>query len=201
MSNDEAEVTLTMSEQAARLRTARSGKMSHVTRRMNIVNDLMIGEESLDEVKGNMVKFYKILEEFNTLNSIYVHQCLNEESRKDDDEKWCKPRSAQISAFVANVKKWISQMENPHDPNLNEVTSSAEQMGEPERPAESVDCGNDEHDADTNTDVNVDNTDALSVVSSRSSRASSSLRINAEAERLALIAKAAKLKEKHAIEA
>lgn len=43
-------------------------------------------------------------------------------------------------------------------------------MEEPEPLAESVECGNEEHDADTNTNGNVDNTDALSVVSSRSSR-------------------------------
>ena len=145
MSDDEAEVAvLTMSEQAARLRATRSGKISRVTRRMNIVNNLMIDKESLDEVKGNMIKFYEVFEEFNTSNSTYV-QCLDEESRKDDDEKWCKPRSAEINAFIANVNEWISQIENPQDPSLGEATSSAVQTEEPEPLAESVDCGNDEH--------------------------------------------------------
>ena len=67
MSSEEAEVTApAMGEQAVRLRATRSWIMSHVTRRINIVNDLVIDEESLDEVKGNMVKFYEILEEFTT---------------------------------------------------------------------------------------------------------------------------------------
>ena len=34
-------------EQAARLRAARSGKISHLTRRMNIMNNLMVGNEYL----------------------------------------------------------------------------------------------------------------------------------------------------------
>ena len=99
------------------------------------------------------------------------------------------------------MDKWISQTENPHDPSV--ATYFAAQKEDPERLAGPADCEKGGHGADTNTKASVENSDGLSVsgMSSRASGASSSLRINAEAERLALLVRALKLKEKHAIEA
>ena len=158
-SSEEAEMSPVegIGEQAARLRAARSGKMSHLTPRMNIMNNLIF---------------------------------LDEEARKEDNEAWYKPRRMQIMAFVRRVNNWISQADDAGAPSEGGVASSAV-MQEEEDPAESGNF------------ADVDNTDAQSVsVSNRSnsSTLSSSLRIGAEAERLALVAKASRLKEKHAIE-
>ena len=71
-------------EQAARLRAARSGKISHLTRRMNIMNNLMVGNEYLDEVRGNLIKFDEMLDSFQTLHSNYA-QFLKEEAHKEDN--------------------------------------------------------------------------------------------------------------------
>ncbi|KAK0150692.1 hypothetical protein N1851_008204 [Merluccius polli] len=173
-----------MREQAARLRAARSGKVSHLTRRMNIVNNLLFGRENLDEVKGNMRKFEEVFDDFNRTQHFYA-SLLDEDARKEDDENWWGPRS-----------QWISRIENPTNPILGEVTSSTIQVEEP--PVELIEHDSNELDADINAEI--DNTDAQTVASHRSSTSSTSLRVNAEAERLALITKASKLKEKHAIE-
>ncbi|CAL8360297.1 unnamed protein product [Arctogadus glacialis] len=97
-SSDEAsEMSLVegIGEQAARLRAARSGKMSHLTRRMNIMNNLMVGNEYLEELRGNLTKFEEMLDSFQTLHSNYA-QFLDEEARKEDNEAWYKPRRMQI---------------------------------------------------------------------------------------------------------
>ena len=120
------------------------------------MNGLMIEEGSLDKVKGNMVKFYEIYD-----NSTYGRLCMDENSRTVDDEKWYKPRSAQVNAFIANVDKWISQTENPHDPSV--ATYFAAQKEDPDTLAGPADCEKGEHGADTNTKANVENSDGLSV--------------------------------------
>lgn len=53
----------------SRLRASRSGKASHLTRRMNIVNNLLTDKEYLEEVKGNMLKFNELLEDFKDLHA------------------------------------------------------------------------------------------------------------------------------------
>ena len=166
-------------EQAARLRAARSGKISHLTRRMNIMNNLMVGNEYLEELRENLTKFEEMLDSFQTLHSNYA-EFLDEEARKEDDEAWYKPRRMQIMAFVRHVNNWISQADDAGAPSEGGVAPSAVMQEEEEDPAESVNV------------ADVDNTDAQSIsVSNRSNRStlSSSLRIGAEAERLALVEK------------
>ena len=66
-SSDEAEmepVVGNLDDAVARLRASRSGKASHLTRRMNIVNNLLNDKEYLEEVQGNMLKFNELLEDF-----------------------------------------------------------------------------------------------------------------------------------------
>ncbi|XP_052470971.1 uncharacterized protein LOC128027405 [Carassius gibelio] len=160
-----------MRETVAQLRSSRGGKMSHVTRRMNIVNDLMIEPEFLDEVKQNMIKFNEFLEEFKVVHASYS-EMLDEEAKQEDHESWYQPRYVQIMAFMANVEKWMSAIENPGSQALVEDSSSVTQVEDSDIDAQSF----------------------------RSHTSSVSLRISAEAERVALIAKAAKLQERHAIE-
>ncbi|KAL6471610.1 hypothetical protein MHYP_G00202600 [Metynnis hypsauchen] len=70
---------------AARLRSARSGKLSHITRRINILKHLMADKDYIDEVKGNVIKFNEYLAEFKDLHTSYV-ELLNEEERVKDEE-------------------------------------------------------------------------------------------------------------------
>ena len=74
--SDEEEMTLAsnMSDSVAQLRSSRAGKMSHVTRRMNIVNDLMTSPEYLYEIKQNMIQFNQFLEEFKAVHASNVRR-------------------------------------------------------------------------------------------------------------------------------
>ena len=88
-----------LSEVAVRLKASRSGKMAHLTRRMNIVNSFMNDAEYLEEVKGNMLKFNEMLDEFNTLQESYV-QMLSCEDKVEDLKGWYEPRMKQVDVFV-----------------------------------------------------------------------------------------------------
>lgn len=57
-SSDKTEITAVedLKEVAACLRSSTAVKMSHLTLRTNIVNNLMTEKDLLDEVKGNMMK-------------------------------------------------------------------------------------------------------------------------------------------------
>lgn len=129
MASLEDTVTADMDIAAASLRSSRAGKMSHITRRMNIVNSLMSDENSLDQVKGNMIKLNESLEDFKVLHASYI-ETLDEETKNEDNKKWYKPRRAHITAFLANLAKWISAAENPGSRSLAEVPSSVTQLGE-----------------------------------------------------------------------
>ena len=185
--SDEEEMTLAsnMSDSVAQLRSSRAGKMSHVTRRMNIVNDLMTSPEYLYEIKQNMIQFNQFLEEFKAVHASYS-EMLDEEASNEDHQQWYQPRCIQITAFIANVEKWISAIENPSSHSTVEVSSSGTQVEE-SLPPELLE----------NANADVQDIDAQSF---RSHTSSASLRISAEAEKVALIVKAAKLQEMHAIE-
>lgn len=72
-----------LNDTTAQLRSSRSGKISHLTRRMNIVNSMMSDNEYIDEVKGNMVTFNDMLSDFKYLHASYIDM-LNEEEKEED---------------------------------------------------------------------------------------------------------------------
>ena len=148
-----------------KLRSSRSGKLSHLTRRMNIVNTLMDDETSLHEVKSNMVMFNTMLEEFRSLHGSY-QETLKEEDRNEDTKSWYAPRLEQISTFLSNVTRWINSIENP----VHDVTVSYTGL-------------------ESSADISVGPTedDRLSLSSNRSVSSTASVRIQAEAERAALL--------------
>lgn len=196
-------------EAAARLRASRAGKASHLTRRMNIVNNLMNDPEYLEEVKGNMIKFNELLEDFKALHVSYSRM-LDEDTQKEDNEKWYQPRCVQIVTFLATVTKWISDME--HHSTLTSFPPPEESASIRDPPPEEYTLAGDrlhEEREYTKAIVDMDYADVCTIRSIKSIKSSAStssysssksLRISAEAERAALMAKAAKLQEKHAIE-
>lgn len=103
--------------------------MSHITRRMNIVNNLMTNKEFLEEVKGNTIKLNEFLEDFKILHTSYI-EMLDEDARNEDHEKWYQSRHMQITALLANITKWITAIENQGSLSLAEVSSSVTQVEE-----------------------------------------------------------------------
>ncbi|KAF3858952.1 hypothetical protein F7725_021351 [Dissostichus mawsoni] len=54
---------------------------------------------------------------------------LDENARKEDDEKCYQPRYTHIITFLASVTKWIADIENADSLNLTEVSSTLPQVG------------------------------------------------------------------------
>lgn len=175
-----------LNEVAARLKASRAGKMAHLTRRINIVNSLMIDAEYLEEVKGNMKKFNEMFVEFKSLQESYV-QVLSEEDKVEDLKTWYEPRMKQVDLFVSTVEKWMSTIQEPDSQTSTQVPSALKVT--------------DQLNNDDGTSVVSSVCSSRSGRSSRSSASSSaSARICAEAERAALLAKANALQHKHALE-
>ncbi|XP_063046862.1 uncharacterized protein LOC134440668 [Engraulis encrasicolus] len=119
---------------------------------------------------------------------------LDETTRVEDEENWYKPKLADIAAFIDKVFEWIKSVENSSSPSATEVTSSANIVQVHEADPLIIDGAQAELDL---FDVQSHRSNASSRRSHTSTR---SLRINAEAEREALLTEASKLQQKHAIE-
>ncbi|XP_060799417.1 uncharacterized protein LOC132901020 [Neoarius graeffei] len=184
-------------ETVTRMRYARAGKMSHITRRMNIVNDLMTKKDFLEEVKENMTKFNEFLEEFKALHASYV-SLLDETAREEDMRIWYWPKLEDIDSFIGKVSQWIVSTERPSSPSTSEVTSSANLVHDT-APAHEPAPPEHSH-AQTDLDFPDTRSHRSSASSGRSHSSTRSLRINAEAEREALLVKASKLQQKHAVQ-
>lgn len=174
---------LTLEEESARMRASRAGKMSHLTRRMNIVKTLTADKEFVDEVKQNTMKFNEMFSEFKSLQAAYI-KTLSEEDREADIKNWYEPKVKEMNTFLSNVKKWVAAVEDP-DTGSTVPIVAIDPISIPK----------------LNTSVS-DDDDNVSLTSSKGSQRSmaSAARIVAEAERAALLAKAAKLQEKHTLE-
>ncbi|XP_049331748.1 uncharacterized protein LOC111197647 [Astyanax mexicanus] len=163
-------------EHVPKLKNVRKGKLSQLTKRKNIMLELMEDVTDIEEVKENLQKYTQLLAEFKSVHRGYQGQLSEDEISKDECE-WFEPKMAEIDHFLSLVHEWLAG-------------ASKTAKSEPEEEKEE--------------EVEVTAKDSISQVSQRSrgSRTSTvaSARIVAEAERAGLMAKAAALKEMHELE-
>lgn len=158
-----------ISGHAPKLRNARKGKLAHLTKRKNIMLELMEDALCVQEVKENLNKFVSLLDDFKSLHETY-QELLSEEEARQDEVEWFKPKMADINTFVSSVSEWLSGVSKAVEPQEIEVAPK----------------------------------DSISQISSHESKsrvfsvASASLQV--EAERAAVLAKVAALREKHDLE-
>ena len=145
----------------------------------------MDDETHLEEIKGNMDKFNAMFDEFKSNHESY-QATLSDEDRSNDTTSWYIPKLEQINAFMDNVAKWIAATERQDIEHDVPVSSFGLEIGADVkfRPPD---------------DRSSLNSDRESIVSRRSVSSTESVRIRAEAERAALLAKVATLQEKHAL--
>lgn len=183
-----AEEALEMEDMSAKMRLSRQGKMSHLTKRMNIVNTLMADKDGLDEVKENMVKFNQQLEDFKAFH-VSFQQTLSAKDKSDDTKKWYTPRMEEINPFLDNVSKWIIAVES------NVTTSQTELPLDLQLSAAVPD---DKNDDDRHSIISIRS--RTSARSNASVSSTKSARVVAEAEQVALLEKAKALEKRHSIE-
>ena len=79
---DESEIAQMDEQHMAKMRSARQYKLSQLTRRMNIIKELMKDNMVTDEVNENVQRYKAMLSQFKDAHSSY--QALINESGDDD---------------------------------------------------------------------------------------------------------------------
>lgn len=82
----------------SKLRNARKGKLAHLTKRKNIMKELMEDATCVQEVKANESKFVHLLDDFKSLHGTY-QELLSEEEAIQDEAEWFKPKMADLTLF------------------------------------------------------------------------------------------------------
>jgi hypothetical protein len=96
-----------ISNQASKVKKARKAKLSQLTRRKNIMIQLMEDVSGLSEVRENLHTYKDLFEKFKTLHYNY-QELLTEEERQKDDSEWFEPKVKEINTFLSSVYSWIS---------------------------------------------------------------------------------------------
>lgn len=169
------------------MRTIRKAKLSQLTRRMNIIKELMNDTTCVGEVKSNEAMYKTKLDEFKQAHAQY--QCmLNETDRESDTKTWFEPKWAVITEFLSSLSQWWSSLKTTED--STHVHDQLAAVTDDIRPEDSASAVRSQR----------SQTSKRQSRSLLSSQTTSSVRIQAEAERATLLVKAAALKEKHALE-
>lgn len=159
-------------EPASKLKNARRGKLIQLTKRKNIMLQLMEDVSGIQEVQENLQRYNNLLGEFNAVHKAYQEQLTEDDVVKDECE-WYQPKMTEINDFLSLVSEWLTG-------------ASKADKAEPQEEDEILPK------------------DSISQVSHKSGRSKASsvrsARICAEAERAAIMIKAAALKERHDLE-
>ena len=193
-----------MEDRISRFIATRRGKLSQLTTMMKTMETLKLDASNVNVVEEMLRNnFCKAMKEFEEINAEVV-ALLDEDERQADQQNWFEPKSAPINDFVENTDNWLSVMwtkireENVSASEYPVVTLSEDDV----RVEDSV---SQIHTTQTTVrSKSGSNSGRKSLSSSESSRSAvtrvSSARIKEEAERAALIARSAALKEKQALE-
>ncbi|XP_039467663.1 uncharacterized protein LOC120440088 isoform X1 [Oreochromis aureus] len=173
-----------LEDQLGRHINARRSKLSQLTLKMNKIRGLMKENESLDIVDEHLSNFSKLHEEFLQANDD-VLSLLPEDERNVVQMLWLNPKKEQFSGFMTEVEKWIILTRHQYQDGV----SPDDSVSVTARPTAKK----------SGTSVR------RSSVSSRSSRWSRVLSVSSvwqkeEAERAALLARAASLKQRQALD-
>ena len=153
------------------LSATRKGKLSHCTRKMNEIKQMMDEGVDADSVRQGVADFLKVLDEFKK-HHVTVQILLSEEEKNEENVNWYEPKMDDYNAFMGEVDQWFKRGQHEPDPqSMVEIFDSV-------------------------------SVSRVSATGSRGSKASSiaSERMKAAADKAALMAKAEKLKRKHALE-
>ena len=109
------------SNQAYKVKKARKAKLSQLTRRKNIMIQLMEDVSGLNEVREGLHTYKDLFEKFKTLQDNY-QELLTEEERQKDDSEWFEPKIKEINTFLSSVYSWISGVSGAVIPQEEEIT-------------------------------------------------------------------------------
>ncbi|KAK0141928.1 hypothetical protein N1851_020399 [Merluccius polli] len=109
-------------KQASKLKKARTAKLSQLTKRKNVMIQLMEDVSGFHEVRDNLHTYKDLLERFKDIHRNY-QELLTEEERKQDDSEWFEPKINEINTFLSSVSTWISGASRAGKPQEEEEIS------------------------------------------------------------------------------
>ena len=109
------------SNQASKVKRARKAKLSQLTRRKNIMIQLMEDVSGLNEVRENLHTYKDLFEKFKTLQE-NDQELLTEEERQKDVSEWFEPKIYEMNTFLSSVYSWISGASGAVKPQEEEIT-------------------------------------------------------------------------------
>lgn len=160
--------------------TERKTKLNKLSKLKETIVDLS-DKEYVNEVKSAFSKYQVVCDEAKQMHVTLLGLLPKDEATKH--ETWYKAKMLNVNDFIADVSKWLSK------------TQSCAVVDDGDNGKEEVHV--EPHDSISNVESNT----SSKWSSHKSSKSStSSARIKAEADKAALMARAAALKEKHALE-
>ena len=171
VASEEQKEMLELENKKKEAKQVRKNKVAALTRKMNKMSGLMSNPANLEQVKEDLQGYTEALEEFNGLHKRY-QKLLSEDECVTDTEQWYEPKRIHIEEFKTRADEWTKSC-----PVVVATPTEKEDVISPKDSISSVSRG-----------------------SKSSTSSSSSARLVAQAERAALFAKAATMKERHALE-
>lgn len=94
-------------EHVAKMRSTRKYKLCQLTRRKNIIKELMKDNMYTEELEENRAKYKTLLDAFKDAHLSY-HTLLNESDEINESEKWFQSKMCSSNDFIDVVTEWMS---------------------------------------------------------------------------------------------
>lgn len=184
-------ITLTQKAWLAKIDTLQQVRKSKLSKASNIkrtIQSLMQDREYEAEVRSTFEKYKCLCNDAKETHESLLKLLPPEEQEKH--ETWFRAKLLNVNDFIVDANKWLSKT-SMSIPTKDGYCNDGEESEI--KPVDSI--------SNIETNVSENKSNHRSHATSRSSGSSaSSARLQAEAERAALVARAAALKEKHALE-
>ncbi|KAL7852287.1 hypothetical protein SRHO_G00180720 [Serrasalmus rhombeus] len=166
--------------------SARRAKLSQLTGKKNEMLELMEDDGNVDVVKTKLhTEFNQLFGDFCNLNTSVkglLYQIVSEDEMKKDQQSWFEPKATSFREFIAGVSAWFEAAAQRRE--------EASKFNEVVWPGDSVSATSSKRSKKSRARSGCST--ALSVASSA--------RLKAELEKAALLAKAAALKQRYALD-
>ncbi len=177
-------------EKIEKLQAIRKAKLNKASNLKKVVEELMSEKDCKSEVKCAFSKFVVVWDEVKSLHDSLMGLLPGDELERQ--QTWFKAKMLINNDFINDLQKWLTQTFNNDDKNRSSQVENDKNENEV--------IDDDVLPEDSVSNVASKLSSKLSAGSRKSSSSTASLRIKAEAERAALVARAAALKGKHLLE-
>jgi len=108
-------------ETAKDLRKSRKIKLGMLTRKMNVIKELMTVPSNVKQVMESVARYDDLLGEFKSSHKEYRH-VLSEKERESDDALWYEPKRKINESFMWEANAWLTDHERRDDDDGEDIS-------------------------------------------------------------------------------